>query len=151
MRPSTILAIAAIFLVTAGATAQAQQPYPGMPPNMGELQQVQAEFEAQKKQKEQERKAITDRIAAEELARARQEQAASGSRNDPHAVAEMRTRERLQALSAEWKKEDRELEYRMHEKMMQKSGMGDIMKMQQQMMENQGYGGAPAPAAPPAR
>ena len=76
------------------------------------------------------------KIAAEELARAKQEQSASGSFNDPYAVAEMRTRERLQALTAEWEKQDRELEVRMHEKMMQNSGMEDMFKMQQEMMKN---------------
>ena len=70
------------------------------------MQKVQTEYQELKKQKELERKGLTDKIAAEELARAKNEQAATGSFNDPYAVAEMRTRERLQALTIEWKKED---------------------------------------------
>ena len=122
----------------------AQPPYPQSPMNMNEMQKVQSEYQDLKNQKEQERKAITDKIAAEELARAKQEQSASGSFNDPYAVAEMRTRERLQALTAEWEKQDRELEVRMHEKMMQNSGMEGMFKMQQEMMKN--YGNIAPPA-----
>ena len=122
----------------------AQPPYPQSPMNMNEMQKVQGEYQDLKNQKEQERKVITDKIAAEELARAKQEQSASGSFNDPYAVAEMRTRERLQALTAEWEKQDRELEVRMHKKMMQNSGMEDMFKMQQEMMKN--YGNIAPPA-----
>ena len=117
----------------------AQQPDPQVPFNMSELQKVQSEYEELKRQKEQERKAISERIADEELARAKQEVPANGEFHDPHAVAEMRTRERLQPLIAEWKKEDRELELQMHEKMMRNSGMEGMYRMQQEMMKNYGY------------
>ena len=124
--------------------ALAQQPYPQMPINMDEMQKVQNEYQELKKQKEQERKGLTDKIAAEELARAKKEQAATGSFHDPYAVAEMRTKERVQALTTEREKEDQELEIQMHEKMMQNSGMGDMFKMQQEMIKSYGYTTPPA-------
>jgi hypothetical protein len=48
------------------------------------------------------------------------------------------------ALIAEWQKEGRELELRMHEKRMRNSGLGDMYRMQQQMMKNYGYTTPPA-------
>lgn len=129
----------------------AQQSYPQMPMNMAEMQKVQNEYQDLKKQKERQRKTITNQIAAEELARAKKEQAATGSFHDPYAVAEMRTKERVQALTAEWKKQDQELEVRMHEKMMQNSGIGNMYKMQQEMMKGHGYTTTPpAHTTPPA-
>ena len=122
----------------------AQPPYPQTAINMDEMQKVQIEYENLKNQNKEARKAITDKIAAEELAIAKQEQSTSGSFNDPHAVAEVRTRERLQALTVEWEKEDRALEIRMHEKMIQNSGMDEMFRMQQEMMKN--YGNIPPPA-----
>jgi len=139
MKLPSIAILALTLLASSFFYASAQQSYPQMPINMDELQKVQAEYQDLKKQNEQERKRITNKIAAEELARAKKEQATTGSFNDPYAVAEMRTRERLQALTTEWKKEDQELEIQMHEKMMQNSGMGDMYKMQQEMMEGYDY------------
>lgn len=139
MKLLTIASFALSLLISPVFDALAQQPYTQMPINMDEMQRVQTEYQELKKQKELERKVLTDKIAAEELARAKNEQAATGSFNDPYAVAEMRTRERLQALTIEWKKEDQELEVQMHEKMMQNSGMGDMYKMQQEMMKGYGH------------
>ena len=59
--------------------------------------------------------------------------------HDPHALAEMRTRERVSALTPQWRKEDQEMEIRMHEKMMQQSGKGEALRMQQEMMKGCGY------------
>ncbi|TFG67760.1 MAG: hypothetical protein E4H27_08645 [Anaerolineales bacterium] len=144
MKLPTIAVFALTLLALTVFDTSAQQPYPQMPFNMDELQKVQTEYQDLKKQNEQERKIITNEIAAKELARAKKEQATTGSFNDPYAVAEMRTRERLQVLTTEWKKEDQELEVQMHEKMMQNSGMGDMYKMQQEMMESYGYTVPPA-------
>ena len=139
MKLPAIAGFTLTLLVSPVFVALAQQAYQQMPINMNELQKVQEEYQDLKKQNEQERKIITDKIAAEELARAKKEQAATGSFDDPYAVAEMRTKERLQPLTAEWAKEDQELEVQMHEKMMQNSGMGDMYKMQQEMMKGYGY------------
>jgi hypothetical protein len=79
----------------------AQPLYLQAPINMDEMQKVQIEYKDLKNQNKEARKVITDKIAAEELARAKQEQATSSSFNDPYAVAEVRTRERLQALTME--------------------------------------------------
>jgi len=46
------------------------------------------------------------------------------------------SRERLQALKAEWEKQHQEPEIRVHEKMMQNSGMEDMFRMQQETMKN---------------
>ncbi|MDH3887328.1 MAG: hypothetical protein OEV12_13800 [Gammaproteobacteria bacterium] len=54
------------------------------------------------------------------------------------------SRERLQALKAEWEKQHQEPEIRVHEKMMQNSGMRDMFRVQQEMMKN--YGNAAPPA-----
>jgi hypothetical protein len=74
----------------------------------------------------------------------------SGEKSQPakNAVAEMRTKERIQALTVNWKKQDQELEVRMHEKMMQNSGMGNMYKMQQEMMNGHGYAASPAQTTP---
>lgn len=144
MRLLYIAGLALVLLAAPLLDALAQQTYPQMPINMEELQKVQTEYQELKKQKEQERKALTDRIAAEEVDRAKKEQVATGSAHDPYAVAEMRTRERVQRLTPEWEKEDRELEVQMHQKMMQNSGMGDMHKMQQEMMKSYGYTTPPA-------
>ena len=143
MKLLTIASFALSLLISPVFDALAQQPYTQMPINMDEMQKVQTEYQELKKQKELERKGLTDKIAAEELARAKNEQAATGSFHDPYAVAEMRTKERLQALTPEWEKEDQELEIQMHEKMMQNSGMGDMFKMQQEMIKS--YGGTTPP------
>jgi hypothetical protein len=143
MKFTAITCLALALLISPVPGAFAGQPYPQMPVNMAEMQKVQSEYQELKRQKQQERKAITDKIAAEELARAKHEQEATGSFADPYAVAEMRTRERLQALSAEWANEDRQLEVQMHEKMMQNPGMGDIYKMQQEMMKAYGQTNLP--------
>lgn len=144
MKLLTIAGFALALLTSSVFDVLAQQPYPQMPINMNEMQKVQTEYQDLKKLKEQERKVITDNIAAEELARAKKEQAATESYHDPYAVAEMRTKERVQVLTAEWEKEDRDLEVQMHEKMMQNSGMGNMYKMQQEMMKSYGYTTQPA-------
>lgn len=148
MKLPALLGITLSLLATPVATALAQQTYPQMPVNMAEMQKVQTEYQDLKKQKELKRKAITDKIAAEELVRAKQQQASSGSLHDPYAVAEMRTKERIQVLKVNWKKQDQELEVRMHEKMMQNSGMGNMYKTQQEMMNGHGYAASPAQTTP---
>jgi hypothetical protein len=144
MKHSNLAAGTLTLLILSCTDAFAQQPYPQAPIDIGEMQKVQTEFEELKKQRAQERRVLTDKIAAEELAKAKKEHEKSGSLNDPYAVAEMRTRERIQALTAQWQKEDQELEARMHEKMMQKSGMGNMLQMQQQMMQQYGNTAPPS-------
>jgi len=56
----------------------------------------------------------------------------------------MRTAERTRALQGQWKQEDLELENRMHQKMMESTGMGGHFQMQQQMMQQYAN---PAPAS----
>lgn len=106
--------------------------------DMQAMQQLQAEREEIMKQRTQERKAIAARIAEEELARARQEQAATGTGHDPHAVAEMRTKEKIMALQPQWDQEDRELDTQVHSEMMKSMGMGNQPQMQQQMIQQYG-------------
>ena len=120
MKFTAITCLALALLISPAPGAFAQPAYPQMPADMAEMQKVQTEYQDLKRQKQQERKAITDKIAAEELARAKHEQEATGSFADPYAVAEMRTRERLQ-----------------------NPGMGDIYKMQQEMMKAYGQTNLP--------
>lgn len=82
-----------------------------------------------------ERKNITDRIYAEELASAKQEQA-NGTVSDPCAAGEWVTKQRL--------------EPQRREESMDSSGMGGMPRMQQEAWEStdipqRGHGDVPAP------
>ena len=87
---------------------------------------------------------MTDKIYAEELAKAKNSPEVTERFYDPYAVSEVEARKRLAPLSAQWKKEDRELEAAMQEDMMNNTSMGEMYRMQQEMMKQYGY---TAPAA----
>ena len=131
----------------------AQSPY-GQPPDpqailnqnpyMQDMQSFQAKYDNIKKERAQERKVIVDQIYAEELARAKKEQAAQGPFYDPYAASEWAAKQRIEKLGVQWKKEDQELDTQMQEDMMNNTSMGGMYKMQQEMMKQYGYT-APAP------
>ena len=131
----------------------AQSPY-GQPPDpqvilnqnpyMQDMQAFQTKYDNIKKEKERERKEIVDQIYAEELAKAKKEQAAQGPFYDPYAASEWAAKQRIEKLGVQWKKEDQVLDVQMQEDMMSNTSMGGMYKMQQEMMKQYGYT-APAP------
>ena len=142
MRPVFLYGIAcAVILSTApdalaqtpyGQPSQGQYPYAQMPfmQGMQELDEKHRKIEAQRKQ---ERKVITDRIYAEELAKAQQ-----GNAPDPYAASEWAAKQGLQPIHAQWETEDQELEVEKHQEMMNSTGMGDMLRQQQNMMKQYG-------------
>lgn len=95
-------------------------------PYMQGMQEFQAKYERIKKEREQERRAITDGIYEEELARAKAEQATQGPFYDPYAAAEVAAKRRVEQLTPQWKQEDQALDRQMQEEMMSSTGMGAI-------------------------
>ena len=142
MRPVFLYGIAcAVILSTVpdalaqtpyGQSSQGQYPYAQMPfmQGMQELDEKHRKIEAQRKQ---ERKVITDRIYAEELAKAQQ-----GNAPDPYAASEWAAKQGLQPIHAQWETEDQELEVEKHQEMMNSTGMGDMLRQQQNMMKQYG-------------
>lgn len=145
--------IAITALATSAPDVLAQSPY-GQPPDpqamlnqnpyMQDMQAFQAKYDNIKKERELERKAVVDKIYAEELAKAKKEQATQGSFYDPHAASEWSAKQRIEQLSVQWKQEDQELEAEMQEDMLNNTSMGGMYKMQQEMMKQYGY---PEPAS----
>lgn len=135
-------------LVSPAKRVAAQSPY-GQPPDprallnqnpyMHDMQAFQAGYDAIKRENNLERKAITDQIHAEELARAQQQQTTQGSFYEPIAASEWAARQRIEQLAMQWKKEDQELDAQMQEEMMSNTSMGGMYKMQQDMMKQYGY------------
>jgi hypothetical protein len=146
MKPLILIGTALALLVSPLSSALAQSPEEQAAqaqamqqmPFMSGMQELQAKYQKIKEERAQERKAITDAIYAEELARAKQQQAGDAF-PDPYAASEWAAKQRLEPLAAQWKQEDQELEQQMHEEMMNSTGMGDLMKMQQEAMKNYGY------------
>ena len=78
---------------------------------MSEMQRVQDKYVALEAEREAERKAIGDRVAREELTKARANAAALQSQGiDPGSAAEVATRERMAPYYEQWKAEDAALE-----------------------------------------
>jgi hypothetical protein len=108
--------IAGVLVSTAHAQAPTQEQImqqlgPEAATMMSEMQRVQEKYVALEAKREAERKAIGDRVAQEELARARANAAALQSRGiDPGSAAEVATRERMAPYYEQWKAEDAELE-----------------------------------------
>jgi len=135
-------------LLTPTLNVVAQSPY-GQPPDpqailnqnpyMQDMQAFQAKYDNIKKEREQERKVIVDQIYAEELARAKKEQAVQGEFYDAYSASEWAAKQRIEPLAVQWKKEDQELDAQMQEDMMNNTSMGGMYKMQQEMMKQYGY------------
>jgi hypothetical protein len=82
------------------------------------MQAVQDKYSRIKNERESERRALVDSIAEEERERARSNAASLQSRGiDPMSAAEVETRKRLDALNAQWKAEDAELDAQMQVEM----------------------------------
>ena len=141
-----IMALTAIQLTA--FTALAQSPYGQTPdpqailnqmPHMHGMQELQAKYDNIKKERKQARKVIVDNIYEEELAKAKKEQTTQGPFYDPYAASEWAAKQRVEKLTAQWKKEDQELDAQMHEEMMTSTGLGKMMGNQQEMMKQYGY------------
>ena len=153
MKSSIVFGIAFTVLVSPILNVLAQSPY-GQPPDpqamlnqnpyMQDMQAFQAKYDNIKKEKDLERKAIIDQIYAEELAKAKKEQATQGPFYDPFGASEWAAKQRIEKLGVQWKKEDQELDAQMQEEMMNNTSMGGMYKMQQEMMKQYGYT-APSP------
>ena len=153
MKSFIVFSIAFTVLVSPVLNVLAQSPY-GQPPDpqamlnqnpyMQDMQAFQAKYDNIKKEKDLERKAIIDQIYAEELAKAKKEQATQGPFYDPFGASEWAAKQRIEKLGVQWKKEDQELDAQMQEEMMNNTSMGGMYKMQQEMMKQYGYT-APSP------
>jgi len=148
-----VFGITFTVLVSPTLNVLAQSPYGQSPdpqvmlnqnPYMQDVQAFQAKYDNIKKERDLERKAIVDQIYAEELAKAKKEQATQGPFYDPYAASEWAAKQRIEQLGVQWEKEDQELDAQMQEEMMNTTSMGGMYKIQQEMMKQYGYT-APAP------
>jgi hypothetical protein len=153
MKYFTISGIAITVLLSPALNVLAQSPHGQQPdpyallnqnPYMQDMQAFQDKYDNIKKERDLEREAIVDQIYAEELAKAKKEQAAQGPFYDPIGASEWAAKQRIEKLGVQWKKEDQELDAKMQEDMMNNTSMGGMYKMQQEMMKQYGYT-APAP------
>lgn len=142
----SVTAFTALLATTMNVLAQSPYGQPPDPqtilnqnPYMQDMQSFQVKYDDIKKEREQERKVIVDQIYAEELARAKKEQAAQGPFYDPYAASEWAAKQRIEKLGVQWKKEDQELDAQMQEDMMNNTSMGGMYKIQQEMMKQYGY------------
>jgi hypothetical protein len=129
--------------------AQVKQQLQNMP-FMDGMMELQEKYKKIENQRKLERKAITDKIYEEELVKQKEKHAAmgaSGFNYDPYGASEVAARQRLEALYAQWAREDQELKTQMQEEMMSSTGMGDMLKQQREMTKKYGY---PAPSGYPA-
>jgi hypothetical protein len=153
MKYFTISGIAITVLLSPTLNVLAQSPYDQQPdpyallnqnPYMQDMQAFQDKYDNIKKERDLERKAIVDQIYAEELTKAKKEQAVQGEFYDAYSASEWAAKQRIEKLGVQWKKEDQELDAQMQEDMMNNTSMGGMYKMQQEMMKQYGYT-APAP------
>ena len=121
-----------------------QMPYMQDMQDMQDMQAFQAKYDNIKQKIDLERKAIVDQIYAEELAKAKKEQAVQGEFYDAYSASEWAAKQRIEKLRVQWKKEDQALDAQMQEDMMNNTSMGGMYKMQQEMIKQYGYT-APAP------
>ena len=148
MKPVILATMALTAFQLSASTALAQSPHGQTPdpqailnqmPHMQGMQELQTKYDNIKKERQQERKVIIDRIYEEELARAKKEQAAQGPFYDPYAASEWAAKQRVEQLTTQWKKEDQQLDAQMHEEMMATTGLGKMLGNQQEMMKQYGY------------
>lgn len=153
MKYFTISGIAITVLLSPTLNVLAQSPAGQQPdpyallnqnPYMQDMQSFQIKYDNIKKERDLERKAIVDQIYAEELTKAKKEQAVQGEFYDAYSASEWAAKQRIEKLGVLWKKEDQELDAQMQEDMMNNTSMGGMYKMQQEMMKQYGYT-APAP------
>ena len=153
MKSVTVSGIAIAVLLSPALNAIAQSPDDQQPdpqeilnqmPYMQDMQAFQTKYDNIKKERDLERKVIIDQIYAEELAKAKKEQAVQGEFYDAYSASEWAAKQRIEKLGVQWKKEDQALDIRMQEDMMNNTSMGGMYKMQQEMMKQYGY---TAPAA----
>ena len=142
------LLLALLLPVANTAYSDNTNPYANMPPGaMGgldvqKMMQAQQARDEKKKKKEAERKAISKAIADEELAKAKAEASAG---NDPYAIAEVRTRKRMQPIYTRWKQEDAaehaalENQARQNARQLQQTGdYAEYGRQQQEMLRQMG-------------
>lgn len=153
MKFSIVFNLACSVLVSTTQSVLAQSPYDQPPdpqallnqnPYMQDMQAFQTKYDNIKKERDLERKAVIDQIYAEELAKAKKEQATQGAFYDPMAASEWAAKQRIEQLKVQWEKEDQELDAQMQEDMMNNTSMGGMYKMQQEMMKQYGHT-TPAP------
>ena len=153
MKSVTVSGITFAVLLSPVLNAIAQSPDDQQPdpqailnqmPYMQDMQAFQAKYDNIKQKRDLERKAIVDQIYAEELAKAKKEQAVQGEFYDAYSASEWAAKQRIEKLRVQWKKEDQALDAQMQEDMMNNTSMGGMYKMQQEMMKQYGYT-APAP------
>jgi len=153
MKYFTVSSLTFAVLFSPVLNVLAQSPYDQQPdpqtilnqmPYMQDMQAFQAKYDNIKKERDLERKAIVDQIYAEELAKAKKEQAVQGEFYDAYSASEWAAKQRIEKLGVQWKKEDQALDAQMQEDMMNNTSMGGMYKMQQEMMKQYGY---TAPAA----
>ena len=153
MKSVTVSGITFAVLLSPVLNAIAQSPDDQQPdpqailnqmPYMQDMQAFQAKYDNIKQKRDLERKAIVDQIYAEELAKAKKEQAVQGEFYDAYSASEWAAKQRIEKLRVQWKKEDQSLDAQMQEDVMNNTSMGGMYKMQQEMMKQYGYT-APAP------
>ena len=153
MKSVTVSGITFAVLLSPALNAIAQSPDDQQPdpqailnqmPYMQDMQAFQAKYDNIKQERDLERKAIVDQIYAEELVKAKKEQAVQGEFYDAYSASEWAAKQRIEKLRVQWKKEDQALDAQMQEDMMNNTSMGGMYKMQQEMMKQYGY---TAPAA----
>ncbi len=142
---SIAIALTSIIIMQTTAFADNTNPYANTQPggmsggfDMQKMMQAQNEHQQKKKDKETKRKAISKKIADEELAKAKAELGA-GSFNDPYALARVRTEKRMAPIYEQWKREDAAERAPMEQKMKQSGQQfqqtGDAMEYGKQQME----------------
>ena len=153
MKSVTVSGITFAVLLSPVLNAIAQSPDDQQPdpqailnqmPYMQDMQAFQAKYDNIKQKRDLERKAIVDQIYAEELAKAKKEQAVQGEFYDAYSASEWAAKQRIEKLRVQWKKEDQSLDAQMQEDVMNNTSMGGMYKMQQEMIKQYGYT-APAP------
>ena len=153
MKYFTIPGLTFAVLLSPALNAIAQSPDDQQPdpqailnqmPYMQDMQAFQDKYDNIKKERDLERKEIVDQIYAEELTKAKKEQAVQGEFYDAYSASEWAAKQRIEKLGVQWKKEDQALDAQMQEDMMNNTSMGGMYKMQQEMMKQYGY---TAPAA----
>jgi len=125
---------ALIALLALGARAQVPDPTalveqlgPEAARMMMGLQAVQEKYSRIEKERELERRQVSDAIAKEEIDRARRNAASLQARGvDPMSAAEVETRKRMVVLQEQWRAEDAQLDAQMQVEMqraMQEAGL----------------------------
>ena len=110
MKYFTVSGIAITVLLSPALNVLAQSPHGQQPdpyallnqnPYMQDMQAFQDKYDNIKKERDLERKAIVDQIYAEELAKAKKEQAAQGPFYDPIGASEWAAKQRIEKLGVQ--------------------------------------------------